>query len=155
MEQSILTKIYPKSRRSQAWSLDLVIAGVIFLIGIIILYVYAINYSSQSQKHLEELFYEGNLASELILSEDDFGILINKKVNQSKLDEYDSNYTEKKRLLGLRHDFYFTMNDLEINSTSVDYVGKMNTTEIENLIQVTRITIYKNKPTKFQVFVYG
>ena len=63
MEQFILTK------KAQVWSLDLIIASVIFSIGIIILYIYAINYSPETKNQLNELLYEGNLASKLILSD--------------------------------------------------------------------------------------
>ncbi len=143
-----------KNKKAQGWSLDLIIAGLIFLAGVITLYVYAINYTSQSQKNLDELFYEGNLASELILSEEDFGILTDNRVNQTKLDDYYLNYSSKKAMSGLTHDFYFIMDDLTANGNSVDYIGKMNTTNTESLIQITRITIYQEKPTKFQLYVW-
>jgi len=151
MEKFILIN----KKQGQAWSFDLVIAGFIFLVGIMVLYVYAINYTSQSQQHLDELFYEGRLASELILSEEDFGILTNDRVNQSKLEEYDSYYDAKKGVLGISHDFYFNISGLELSGSPASYVGKMNTAEIEDLIQITRITIYKNKPTKLELFIYN
>lgn len=146
MVKSILINKITKSKRGQAWSLDLVIAGVIFFVGIIILYVYAINYSSNSQRDLDELFYEGRVASELILSEEDFGILSETKLNETKAAEYNSGYAIKKDRLGAIHDFYFRVDG--------SYFGKLNSTEVESLIQVTRITIYKNKPTKFDLFIY-
>ena len=139
-------KEFLKSKRSQAWSFDLVMAGFIFLVGIILLYVYAINYSLQPQQHMDQLFYEGSLASELILSEEDFGILTDNEINQTKLDQYDTNYTMKRGILGVTHDFYFVMDG--------SLFGKENTTEIDDLIQVTRIIVYKDKPTKFEFFIY-
>lgn len=152
MEQSISIK----NKKAQVWSLDLVIAGVIFMIGIIILFYSLLNYSSQSKNQLEELFYEGNLVSELILSEENIGILSNGIVNQTKLDNF--YYLEdplKKSILGVKNNFYFTMDNLEINGTSQSYVGMMNTSSIENLIQITRLTVYQNKPTKFELFVWS
>ena len=129
--------------------MDLIIAGVIFLIGIVILYNYAINYSSQSKNNLDELFYEGNLASDLILSNEDYGILSDNIVNQTKLDEFDSlSDSEKKSALGLRYDFYFTMGGLD------GFVGITNSSQVSSLIQVTRLTIYENKPVKFQLYVW-
>jgi len=145
-----------ENKRAQVWSLDLLVAGIIFLIGIVVLYNYAINYSSQSKSNLDELFYEGNLASELILSEEDFGILSEGVVNQSKLETfYNLNNSEKKNILGVRHNFYFNMTGLEILGNSTDYVGIMNSSKIDSLVQITRLTIYKNKPTKFQLFVWA
>jgi hypothetical protein len=154
MEQFTLIK--PKAKKAQAWSLDLIVASVIFTAGIIILYVYAINYSSQTKNQLDGLFYEGNSASQLILSENDAGILSAGKINQTKLDEfYNYDYQTKKNKLGITNDFYFTFTGLEINGVPEDYVGKINNTAIENLIQVTRITLYENKPTKFQIFIWN
>jgi len=146
MDKSILIKPL-KTKKAQAWSLDIVIATVIFLTGIIVLYVYAINYLGQSDDQLEQLFYEGNLASELILSEEDFGIIFDNQVNQTKLNEYNLNYPEKKNLLGVTSNFYFTLDD-------VNYFGSVNTTSVEDLIQITRITVYNYKPTKFQLFIW-
>lgn len=150
MQRNIL-----KNKKAQVWSLDLLIAGVIFLIGIIVLYNYAMNYSSQSNSNLDELFYEGNLASELILSEEDAGILSEDIINQSKLDAfYNLDNSTKKSTLGVKSNFYFTMENLEIEGSSKAYVGIMNSSQVDNLIQITRLTIYKNKPTKFQLFVW-
>jgi len=132
------------------------IAGVIFLIGIVILYNYAINYSTQSKNNLDELLYEGNLASGLLLSEENFGIIANGKINQTKLETFNSLTTaEKKNSLGVRNNFYFTIENLEINGNPQTYVGAMNTTQIDNLIRITRISVYKNKPTKFQLFAWS
>jgi len=132
------------------------IAGVIFLLGIVILYNYAINYSSQSKNNLDEFFYEGNLASSLLLSEEEFGILSNSIINQTKLETFNNlDNSEKKSSLGIKYNFYFTIDNLEINGTRQDYVGITNTTEVENLIRIPRLTIYKNKPTKFELFVWA
>jgi len=144
-----------KNKKAQAWSLDLIVASIIFLVAIIILYVYAINYTSQSQDKLEEMFYEGNLASGLILSEDDSGILSKGKVNQTKLEDfYNTDYQTKRSTLGLRHDFYFTFLGLEINGTPESYVGKVNSTNSDSLIQVTRLAVYKNNIIKFQIYIW-
>ncbi len=134
-------------KKGQAWSIDLVVASVVFIIAVIILYIYAVNYTSQSRDKLEELFYEGNLASELILSEDDFGIISNSQVNQTKLDEY-SNYQSKKDAMGLRRNFYFNIQNNPLN------YGMTNSSPVENLIQVTRVTIGNDKLIKFQLYVW-
>jgi len=154
MEQFFLIK--KKEKKAQIWSLDLIIASIIFITGIALLFVYAVNYSSQTVKQLNELFYEGNLASQLILSEFEPGVLSEGKINQTKLDNfYNYSYDSQKNILGIRYDFYFTLTGLEINEISVSYVGRINATETKNLIQVTRLTIYKNTPAKFQIFIWG
>jgi len=150
MEQFILTK------KAQVWSLDLIIASVIFSIGIIILYIYAINYSPETKNQLNELFYEGNLASKLILSDSDIGILSDNKINQDKLNDFNNfDYQTKKNQIGLINNFYFTFEGLEINGNPASYVGIINPPEVKNLIKITRLSIYKNKPIKFQLFVWN
>lgn len=150
-------KFLINNKKAQIWGLDLIIASVIFLTGIIILFYYAINILPQSKNQLDEFFYDGNLASELILSEDQYGILSDSKVNQTKLGIFfNLSNSEKKKLLGVANNFYFKMEDMVVvNSTgSYDYVGIMNTTNTDNLVKVTRITIYNNKPTKFELYIW-
>ena len=144
------------TKKAQVWSLDLIVACIIFLIGILILYIYAINYTPETKNRLDELFYEGNLASKLILSENDYGILSENKINQTKLDDfYNADYQTKRKQLGLSNNFYFTFDGLEINEIPENYVGMINPSGVENLIKITRLSIYKNKPIKFQLFVWG
>ncbi len=154
MVKSILIK-NSKNKKAQVWGMDLVIASIIFAIGIIILYAYIINYTSQTRNSLDELFYEGNLASQLILSNTDNGILTNDKINQTKLNGFDNlSYQIKKSQTGVTKDFYFTFKNLEINGTPKNYIGKENNSNTENLIQITRIVIYKNNPTKFVLYIW-
>ena len=143
------------SKRGQVWSLDLVVAAVLFSFSIIILYVYAINHSSQIDSELEALFYEGNLASELILSNGESGILFDSRVDQNKLEILSSDYEYWKNQLGISNDFYFIIPNLEINGTPVERVGLYNEEEIDNLVQITRITIYKNSPVKFEFYIWN
>jgi len=144
-----------RNKRAQVWGLDLVVASIIFLVGIILLYVYAINYYPQARGQLDELYYDGDLASQLILSEENFSIVSDGKINQTKLNNfYNINYDTKKSLLGVTNNFYFIVEGLEVEGNPVNYVGKINDTEIESLVGVTRLTIYKNKPIKFQIFIW-
>mgnify|MGYP001616494262 CR=1 FL=1 len=143
------------SKRAQVWSLDAMVGIIIFTAAMVVLFFYAMNYTNQSEINIEDLSYQGNIAAEFILSEE-HGILTSNKINQTKLDEfYYSDYEKKKGELGVKDDFYFTMPDLEINGSAVDYVGKMNGTAVKNVIQVTRFSIYKNKPVQFNIFVWG
>ncbi|MBU0894691.1 MAG: hypothetical protein KKF48_00305 [Nanoarchaeota archaeon] len=154
MEQFLSIK-KSKGKKGQIWSFDLVVATIIFLFGLLILFYYAINLSSQSKDKLDEFFYEGNLASELILSEVGVGILSDNKVNQTKLENFDAlSDNDKRNFLGLNFNFYFSINNMKISGVPRNYVGILNTTEVDNLIQTTRLTIYENKPVKFQLFVW-
>jgi len=150
MEQFTLIK----NKKAQGWGIDLMAAIIIFISAVIILYIYAVNYASQSQDKLEEITYEGRLLSELILSEDDFGILTNSNVNETKLSDFNNSYDLRKAFFGVKYNFYFTIDNLDITEYPGGYVGKINTSEVENLIQVTRLTIYNYTITKFEVYVW-
>lgn len=142
-------------KRGQAWSLDLVVASIIFSLSLVLIYVYAINNSSDANLELEEMFYEGNTISDLILSEDEYGILSEGKINQTKLDEFNSSYDYRKKQLNAKRNFYFVVPNLKVNGISVSYVGLMNDTEIDDLVMVERITIYNNLPVKFNLYVWS
>lgn len=144
-----------KNKKAQSWSFDLAIACVIFMIGIITLYFYAINYTNQAKNNLDTMLYEGNIATEIILSESYPGILSNNKINQTKINEFNSqDYNSKKRQLNLNYDFYFTINDFKIDGNSIEYIGKMNLTKVSDKIKITRFTIYENKPVKMEFYVW-
>ena len=144
-----------RSKKAQAWSLDVVVAIVIFMAGVIILYVYAINYVNQGGQQLDDLLYQGNTAAELLLGDDELGLVSNGKINQDKLNDfYASDYKLKKMRLGVKDDFYFILPNLEVNGTLVGYAGLMNSTAVKNSIKVSRFSVYKNKPIKFQIYVW-
>jgi len=163
MVKSILIK------KSQVWGFDLVIALIIFLVGIIAVYVYAINFLSEAQDTIEELSYEGNLASSIILSEgtpnswtitnvENPGILSNNKINQTKLDAFyyltTANHTYTKKLLGIKNEFYFNFTGLKIDGNPIGGIGK----QIENpknLIKLERFSIYEDKPIKFNFYIWN
>lgn len=152
---STLKRFLQQEKGGQAWSLDAVVATLIFTIGVIVLFFYAINFLTSSSSNIEELQYEGNLAADLIVNNEEVGIISNDIINQSKLEDFANNYDEKKSRIGVVHDFYFSFIGLENpEGTPASYVGKINTVETEDLIQITRVAIYKNKPVKFQLYVW-
>ena len=88
--------------------------------GVIILFFYAINYSNQSNDELDNLFYQGNSASEIILSDDaNLGILSNGKIDQFKLNNfYSLDYQEMRTGLGIKDNFYFKIDGLEVGNNT-------------------------------------
>jgi len=116
-----------KTKKGQVWSLDIVVALLIFVSGIVILFFYAINYNSQSEQNLEDLLSQGNFASELILSDNPpYGILTNNIVDQNKLTTfYYSDYQTLRQSLGLKDNFYFVMDDMEVYDSPVP-IGDIN-----------------------------
>ncbi len=149
-------------KRGQTWGFDLVIAVILFTIGVIGIYLYAINFSGGSSE-LGYLFQQADSSSSLILSEGTPpnwttskvnvpGIITNNRINQTKL-LYFSNlintterYEQSKKLLNLDYDYYFNFSDFE-------GLGRAPENQTD-LIKIERVTIYKNKPVKFSVYIW-
>jgi len=113
-------------KKAQIWSTDLVIASVIFIIGIVTAYLFIINFPGEAEESLDSLFYEGNLVATNILSEGvplnwdsnpigvvQPGILSNDRVDDSKQTQFAIMSTSQpdvlKRKLNTKFDFCFTV----------------------------------------------
>jgi len=172
MAKYISTNKNKKNCSGQIWGFDLIIAMVIFLIGIVAVYIYAINFVSNSGNILESMFYDGHLLSSLILSEgspknwtsyDNVeipGILSEEKINQTKLDFFykltdsEEGYERIKKLLDTSYEFYFYFPGIKVMNESIGGIGKAPT-EQENLIKIERFTIYENKPVKLTLYIWN
>ena len=158
----VLFNLIQKDRKAQIWGFDLMIALTIFLVGIIIIYLYAINFSETSQDILNEMNSEAVLVSSLILSEGSPenwdagnveipGILTNKRLNETKLENLENlildDYHKTKISLGAVNNFYFIFE-------GIDGVGK-EPVSTNNLIKLERLIIYNNKPVKFVLYIWN
>ena len=172
------TSIHRKKTRGQIWGLDLIVAGVIFITGILIAYTYALNFSSPDEE-INKLLFEGNSISDTILSEGwpvewsnsnvvSPGILTQNKINQSKLELLynlsQQDYARLKLLLNTNKDFYFYLSEqMNIGGNYLEGIGKpgLNSSTIapienpKNIIRINRFTIYQEKPVSFYLYVWG
>ena len=111
-----------KFRDSQAWSLDIMLAVIIFL-GTV-LFFYAILDTTQGTK-AEELQDEASKVLTGISSEDSgVGIMDGNKINATKLEELLGNYSSIKSKLKVENDFCIYFEDengniLYINATAI------------------------------------
>lgn len=157
------------STKGQIWGIDLMIAMTIFLFGIILVYVYAINFNNNSEDILRELNAEAILVSSLILSEGNPeswnidnveipGILSSNRLNQTKLEDFYSlsqnNYPNLKKMLGAKNDFYFSFDGLVVGGELIGGVGKFPD-DSSNLIKIERIIVSDNKPVKFTLYIWN
>ena len=163
-----------KNKKSQVWGIDLTVASMLFLFGIFVFYIYSINYTGEAKDNFEYLFYDGKLISTNLLSEGHpkswnsgnvvkIGLLTDNKINQTKLENFynltQSDYQKTKILFRTKYDYYFFFDDnISIYSSSVDGIGKpgINKSNIdaENLVKITRFTIYKDKPITAYLYVW-
>ena len=161
----------------QAWGIDLMFAGIIFFTGVIIFYLYSINYPAEGQNKIEELFFEGEFIADALLSEGlpenwnetNFaipGIVTENKINETKLaliynlsneNQNPQGYERVKSAFSTRYDFFFNFSEeITIDSQTISEggIGKQISPSPENLIKITRITLYKNKPVTLNVFIW-
>lgn len=164
-------------KKGQIWSLDLISGMALFLVAIMIFFIYSLNQPSQARENLELLSYDGKIIADNLLSEGCptnwnpnnaiiLGLTTNKKINQTKLELlYEmiyttNNYTKTKNLLNTEYEYYFFLDqNITINSNSLEGIGKPGATKAninaENLIKITRFTIYQNKTTPLYLYIWN
>ncbi len=163
-------------KKAQAWGTDLMVALVIFTIGIVVFYLFSINQSGEAEEVINSLNYEGAIISDTILSGGypynwtqetavSIGILYENKIDDAKLEEFynfaSTNYQKTKSLFNTKYDYYFFLDEnFIINSAEVRGIGKPGATpenipsQAENLIKITRFTVYKNKPVTAYLYIW-
>jgi len=176
-----INKIVPKSKRSQGWGMDLIIAVTIFTFGLVAFYVYSLNSPGEAKEKIETLFYDGKILANTILSEGspadwsinnvaEIGILSNNKVNETKLKFFyeltrtETDYEKTKALFDTSYEYYFYLNEeIDINgdgSLMIDGIGKPGVSRnsgfdnAKNLVKITRYVIYENKPMAAYFYIW-
>lgn len=162
-----------RNKKAQAWGIDLIVGVIIFSIGVLIFFIYSINHSGEAKESLEGLSYEGNTLFSNILSEGypkdwnesnviEIGILDNNKINETKLERFyylsKDNYKETKSIFNTRYDYYFSFENMTINSSVIQGIGnaEINLSSINatNLLKITRFSIYEEKPTTVYLYIW-
>ena len=157
------------NKRGQAWGFDLMAGMLIFVAGIIIFYFYTINTPLETEQTLETLSREGEIISNAILSEGfpenwneqnviSPGILSQNKINDTKLERFNNltinNYQKTKALFNTRYEYYiFASENFTINGEEITGMGNTPSND-KNLIKISRLTVYKNKPIIFNVEIW-
>lgn len=167
-------EIWMKNKKAQGWGMDLMVALSIFLIGIVIFYIYSLNNPNEAKENIENLFNDGESLTNILLSKGfpnswnttnvvRVGILSDNKINATKLERFydlsQTEYEKTKALFNTRYDYYFFLDEnMTINSVSVEGIGKPGVTKTTinavNLIKVTRVVIYENKPVTAYLYIW-
>ena len=166
------------NKNAQAWGFDLMIASIVFITGIVIFYIYTLNYPKESQDKLDKLNYAGESIAQNLLdtgypeSWDVFtvsriGLTTENKINQTKLDQFyllaseptnPQGYAQAKSLFRTNYEFFVNFsapitidgNTIEENGIGKDFSGQNS----GSLIKTTRLTIYENKAVTLYVYVW-
>ncbi len=174
--KDVVSGRHNRHRKAQAWGFDMMVASLIFITGIIIFYIYAINYPKESQETLDKLFNEGEIITEMILSRglpDDWnennvvriGLTSEDKINETKLERFyaladsQSNplgYVKAKSALNTRYNFFMNFSQqMVINGRSVAGIGNsFEGQSTKNIIKITRATIYQNKIVSLNLYLW-
>lgn len=169
-----MAKLKSIHKKAQIWGLDLVVAVAIFSISLSIFYFYALNGKAEVFEKIELLSYDAKQISQSILSsgypEDwneqnvvEIGLTTDGKLNETKIGRFynmtQNDYNETKRLLKTSNDYYFFLDEnLSFGTTSVRGIGKpdfdLNNFDFDDMINVKRIVVYKNKPVEARFYVW-
>lgn len=159
-----------KNKTGQGWGFDLVIASIIFTFSIVFFYIFSLNYSSGGQENLGELSHDGQLIADSFLSEGSplnwnetnvvrLGVLSENRINDTKL-AYFYNLTEKdyqrtKILLSIKNDYNINFSaPIYINGEQKPIIGN-SSQNARNLIRISRLNIYNNKPVSININVFN
>ncbi len=175
MKNFMINKKITINKKSQAWGIDLMVAVGIFSVAIVVFFVYSINQTSEARETLEDLLYNGKIISNSILSEgypenwEEFNVIKigvldeDGKIDEEKLERFynfvQTDYPQTKNLFNTRYDYYFFLSEnMTINLEEVEGVGKpefdMENIEVDNIIKITRFTIYKDKPVSAYLYIW-
>jgi len=157
------------SKKAQSWGFDIMIAVMIFSVGLVFFYFFSTNSSQDTEEVLENLNYEGNNIADSLLSSgfpEDWnnfdviriGITDGNSVNETKLQRFyelaSSNYSRTKSIFNINSNYYISMSEnMTISNQSVQYIGNYNSNP-ENIIKLTRIVSYNKKPIALYVQVW-
>jgi hypothetical protein len=183
-----------KSKSAQAWSFDLFIATIIFILGILTFFIFTLNQPSQGENVLNSLISNGNAIASSLLTQGSptdwetsipsnpgrIGILsTTKKLDQLKIDAFIElvhdttppvpypvepvGYQTSQSAFNTNYNFWIFLTDddnpstnpIDLNPSGAKGIGKNHVGQTpQNLIKVTRFTIYKDKPVTLNVIVW-
>lgn len=153
----------------QIWSIDLIIAAMIFTTGIVFFYVYALNYGQEAGAELENMQYDARHIADTLYtpgfptnwSAGDaiaLGISDQGQLNESKLAALNAlataDYSRTRALFATTYFWYVNLSEpLLINNVTHSAIGLVPQNP-KNMFRVQRITAYKNKPVVMNIYVW-
>lgn len=155
-------------KKAQAWGLDLIIALVIFIIGVVAFYTFMLNNSS-SDEIFSAMKSEGEAISDSLLTEgapidwevsnvNSIGITSENGINESKAWRFynlsESDYPRTKLIFNLKDEYlvYFSEN-LSYNGSIISSIGK-EPTNPRYIAIINRFTIINDKPSSMIVEIW-
>ncbi len=151
--------------------MDVTLAAMIFVAGIVVFYLYTINYKSGEGLEVEEGRFEAGLVASSILSEgtpedwnqssvSKIGLLTQGQINEEKLAQFynitQTDYKRTKQLFGVRYDYFVSLSvPLMIEGSLREGIGKQPDESAKNTLKITRFANYQNKPITIEVLAWN
>jgi hypothetical protein len=168
--QFLIFQTRMKSKKAQAWGFDLTMAVIIFLSGMVVFFLYVLNFPSEQEEIFNVLSYEGKLVGDSLLSEgfpDNWdensvfviGVLSGGQVNETKFKNFydlvSTDYLRSKRLFNIRNDYYvFFEEPIAIDGVNIEGVGVIPGSQ-KNLVRITRVVVHDNKIKDLHIYVWN
>ena len=162
------------SKRSQAWGIDITVALVIFIAGLVGIYLYSINLSAEAQETLNLLSYDGNLIASTLLQEgtpSDWhlsltpgeviipGLITDGKINSNKLSNFSNLIQTSPSLiqakLNTQYNFCITIANLNEICTCYDTNCFPPQSAPNNLVKIERYVAYENIPSSMELIIWN
>jgi hypothetical protein len=160
-----------RSRKAQAWGFDLIAGLMIFVLGVVLFYFYAVNNSSGNEQKSLFMKEEAKLVAEILLTGgspvnwnvtnvERIGFYDNGKINQTKLNNFynltNADYSRARALFNINDDFYvFFSSNVSVGGQVVSFIGDNQTQNAKNVVKVTRAVVYDNRVVGMEVNVWN
>jgi hypothetical protein len=160
-----------KTKKAQAWGIDLTIAVIIFTVGLVFFYFHSLNQPGQGEQIVKSLTDDGKIIITSILSEGrpenwfpgdvvKIGILTDNKIDETKLNRFHilastpAGYAHTRNLFNTKYDYYFFLDkNMTIIGGSIEGIGE-KPVSYDNLVKITRLTIYEDKPITAYLYMW-
>lgn len=164
-------------KKAQVWSLDFIVAIIIFITSFLVLYNYILDLQSPKDASLKPLEIDSRLITTNLLSSGNpdnwtasnvtiIGLIDGGHLNTNKLKNLSLlTYQDTKTLFRTRYDFYLFFENKTtspIDISGVTGVGKsgVNSTNLNNIIkpskiyQTTRLVVYNNQIVRMVLYLW-
>ena len=164
-------------KKGQVWSLDFIVAIIIFITSFLVLYNYILDLQAPKDAALKSLEIDSRFITTNLLSSGYpsnwtssgvtiIGIVDNGYLNVDKLKNFSAlTYQDSKALLKTRYDFYLFFENKTtspINISGVSSIGKasVNSTNLNQVInpskiyQTTRLVVYNNQIVRMVLYLW-
>lgn len=170
--------LFISTKKSQIWSLEFIVALLIFISALFVFYNYSINLSDIREVTVKELIIDAKTLSSYLMSEglpknwNSSNVITigltdgNYRINETKVSYFsDMDYSIAKNMLSVINDYYIFFEDKNgstITINGIDGIGKpgvtktnLNATEHpSDIIKIFRFAMYNNTIIRLGMYVW-